>query len=142
MKRIFVDTSGWANLAYTSEPYYQLATEIYVSASKSQQRLVTTNYIIAELVPLLTSVLKVSRPRIIDFINGIKSSQNVDFIHIDKVGDSKAWELLENRKDKTWSLVDSSSFVTMEALGITDALTTDHHFEQAGFVRLLGNLKQ
>lgn len=136
MKRIFVDTSGWANLAYTSEPHYKLATEIYLSAG-GRQRLVTTNYVIAELVPLLTSVLKVSRPRIIDFINGIKSSQNVEFIHIDEAEDSKAWELLESRIDKTWSLVDSSSFVTMKTLAITDALTTDHHFEQAGFVRLL-----
>ena len=137
MKRIFVDTSGWANLAYASEPYYQLATEIYVSASRSRQRLVTTNYVIAELVPLLTSVLKVSRPRVIDFINGIKSSPNFDLIHIDEVGDSKAWELLENRIDKKWSLVDSSGFVLMKSLNLTEALTTDHHFEQAGFVRLL-----
>ena len=106
-------------------------------ARKGGTTLVTTNYIIAELVPLLTSVLKVSRPRIIDFINGIKSSRNVDFIHIDEVGDSKAWELLEKRIDKKWSLVDSSSFVVREEFGITDALTTDHHFEQAGFVRLL-----
>lgn len=137
MKRIFVDTSGWANLAYASEPYYQQAAEIYLSGSRSRQRLVTTNYVIAELVPLLTSVLKVSRPRVIDLINGIKSSPNFDVIHIDEVDDSKAWELLEKRNDKKWSLVDSSSFVLMEALGITDALTTDHHFEQAGFVRLL-----
>lgn len=86
---------------------------------------------------MLTSVLKVSRPRIIDLINGIKSSQNFDIIHIDEVADAKAWELLENRNDKEWSLVDSSSFVVMEALDIAEALTTDHHFEQAGFVRLL-----
>ncbi len=90
MKRIFVDTSGWANLAYASEPYYQQAAEIYLSGSRSRQRLVTTNYVIAELVPLLTSVLKVSRPRVIDLINGIKSSPNFDVIHIDEVDDSKA----------------------------------------------------
>lgn len=137
MKRIFVDTSGWANLAYASEPYHHLATKIHGSAVRNRQKLITTNYVISELVPLLTSVLKVSRPRIIELINGIKSSQNFDIIHIDEVGDAKAWELLENRNDKNWSLVDSSSFVVMEALDITDALTTDHHFEQAGFIRLL-----
>ncbi len=39
--------------------------------------------------------------------------------------------------DKEWGLVDCVSFVTMNQLGITEALTTDRHFEQAGFVALL-----
>jgi len=38
---------------------------------------------------------------------------------------------------KEWSLVDCASFVAMQQRGIFEALTTDHHFEQAGFVRLL-----
>jgi len=61
----------------------------------------------------------------------------VDIIHIDESLDSKAWDLLVNRTDKNWSLVDCSSFVIMQENNISEALTTDHHFEQAGFVRLL-----
>ena len=38
--------------------------------------------------------------------------------------------------DKDWSLVDAASFIVMRPLGITEVLTTDHHFSQAGFVRL------
>ena len=64
-------------------------------------------------------------------------SQSCAGIPIDEQLDVRAWELLENRLDKTWSLVDCASFVVMEQRGLTDALTTDHHFEQAGFVRLL-----
>jgi predicted nucleic acid-binding protein len=45
--------------------------------------------------------------------------------------------LLADRPDKEWSLVDCTSFVLMERRGLTEALTTDHHFEQASFVRLL-----
>jgi len=41
------------------------------------------------------------------------------------------------RPDKDWSLTDCISFVVMQERGITDALTADHHFEQAGFVALL-----
>ena len=41
------------------------------------------------------------------------------------------------RPDKDWSLTDCISFVVMQEHGITDALTGDHHFEQAGFKALL-----
>jgi len=45
--------------------------------------------------------------------------------------------LFQRRPDKTWSLVDCASFVVMQKRGITEALTSDVHFEQAGFIRLL-----
>jgi uncharacterized protein len=46
-------------------------------------------------------------------------------------------ELFRSRSDKDWSLTDCISFVVMKERGITEALTGDHHFEQAGFVALL-----
>jgi uncharacterized protein len=61
----------------------------------------------------------------------------VEIVHIDPALDAEAWDLLKARADKEWSLVDCASFVIMQHRGITQALTTDHHFEQAGFVRLL-----
>jgi predicted nucleic acid-binding protein len=44
---------------------------------------------------------------------------------------------LQQRPDKDWSLCDAVSFLLMAQHAIQGALTTDHHFEQAGFVRLL-----
>ena len=46
-------------------------------------------------------------------------------------------ELFRSRPDKDWSLTDCISFVIMQDHGLRDALTGDHHFEQAGFVALL-----
>ena len=43
----------------------------------------------------------------------------------------------ENRLDKEYSMQDCISFNTMEDEGITTALTSDHHFEQEGFVVLM-----
>ena len=46
-------------------------------------------------------------------------------------------ELYGERLDKEWSITDCISFIVMREQGITDALTGDHHFEQAGFKALL-----
>jgi len=46
-------------------------------------------------------------------------------------------EWFTNHRDKQWSLTDCISFVVMRREGVHDALTSDHHFEQAGFRALL-----
>ena len=45
----------------------------------------------------------------------------------------KGLKLYAERPDKDWSLTDCISFVVMREHQITEALTGDHHFEQAGF---------
>lgn len=45
--------------------------------------------------------------------------------------------LYQQRPDKKWSLTDCISFIVMRREGITEALTGDHHFEQAGFTAVL-----
>lgn len=50
---------------------------------------------------------------------------------------ARAIALYTNRSDKEWGLTDCISFVVMQERGLTDALTTDHHFVQAGFHNLL-----
>ena len=137
MPDIFAVTAGWGHLADKSQPHHALAARIYRLAKQNQQRIVTTNYILGEVVALLTSPLHVPRQQQIAFINSIKTSPHVEVIHIDPTLDAAAWQLFSDRSDKLWSLVDCSSFVVMQRLGIYDALTTDHHFAQAGFRPLL-----
>lgn len=50
---------------------------------------------------------------------------------------SRGLNLFATRSDQSWSLVDCTSFVVMSDQGLTDALTNDEHFEQAGFRALL-----
>ncbi len=137
MLEIFVDTSGWGNLVDKNQPYHQLMVQLYREAKQQKRRLITSNYVITEVVALLTSPLRIPRPKIISFVNSLKQSPYIDIIHIDLEKDDEAWILLASREDKEWSLVDCSSFIIMKERGILEALTNDIHFEQAGFIRLL-----
>lgn len=133
---LFVDTSGWAYLVDRSTALHRDVQTIYQQAIAQQRLLVTTNYIIAELVALLTSRSRISRQQIVLFIDALKAASQVEIIHINTELDAEAWMLLKKRADKEWSLVDVSSFVVMARYGMTEALTTDHHFTQAGFVQI------
>lgn len=135
METIFVDTAGWLCLADRSQPEHAQARSVY--QDRAGIRAVTTNYILAELFALLSSRTRLPRTQILDFIVAIRSSAQVEVVYADAALDSSALDLLRSRLDKHWSLADAVSFIVMQQHGITEALTTDHHFEQAGFQILL-----
>ena len=137
MSSLFVDTSGWASLFVKTQPYYPQAEQYFRLAVQQQKIIYTTNYVITELVALLNSPLRVDRSRIFEIVDAIKTVAYVEVIHIDDVTDALAWKLCKSRVDKAWSLVDCKSFIVMKHKGCQKALTTDRHFEQAGFIRLL-----
>ncbi len=133
---VFVDTSGWAYLADRHDPFHQRVHSAYRRILAAKRRLVTTNCVIAELIPLLDSRTRITRPQILAFVDSLKAAPFLDITHVDVALDAAAWGLLKARRDKEWSLVDAASVVVMRQLGLSEALTTDHHFAQAGFVRL------
>jgi len=137
LSNLFADTSGWACLLVEAEPQHTQAMQCFAYARQQEHSIITTNYIIAELVALLHRPLRVPRNRLFQIIDTVKTAPYVQLIHIDEATDATAWDLCKNRPDKAWSLVDCTSFVVMQQLGLQEALTTDHHFEQAGFLRLL-----
>ena len=137
MNEVFADTSGWASFFVETELHHAKVLRLMEQWQQKTRRVVTTNYVLSELLPLLTMRLHVQRERALNLIEPIRLDPLVEIVHIDESLDADAWRLLENRLDKTWSLVDAASFVVMKNRRITEALTTDHHFEQAGFTRLL-----
>lgn len=58
-------------------------------------------------------------------------------VWVDENLHNRAFELLQKRLDKTYSLCDAVSFIVMREPQIAEALTTDKHFEQEGFIKLL-----
>jgi uncharacterized protein len=134
---VFADTSGWASFFVRTEPLHVMAATYMRQWQLRGTRVTTTNYVLAELIALMTSPLRIARPQQVMTVETIKAATWVEVVHIDRARDAEAWMLLRERLDKTWSLVDCTSFTVMKHRGITEALTTDHNFEQAGFVQLL-----
>ncbi|HEX6484569.1 MAG TPA: hypothetical protein VF043_37465 [Ktedonobacteraceae bacterium] len=133
---LFVDTAGWAYYLDRQDPLHPLILALVQHTVKQKRYLITTNYIITELVALLSSRYHLPRQQVITAINALKTDTAVEIVHIEQSIDDEAWALLEARLDKKWSLVDASSFVVMKRFSITQALTTDHHFSQAGFIQV------
>lgn len=137
MNEVFADTSGWGNYFVRTELFHADAKNLMRQWYTNGISIVTTNYVLLELVALFTSPLRIPRIKQIKAIETVKSASWVKVVHIDRSLDEEAWTLLKERQDKKWSLVDCASFVVMRNRNITEALTTDLHFEQAGFLRML-----
>jgi predicted nucleic acid-binding protein len=78
-----------------------------------------------------------SRQKFISFLDMLRADPDVFIAPLDKDLREEDLEIYRNRLDKSWSLTDCISFVVMRREGVIEALTGDHHFEQAGFVALL-----
>jgi predicted nucleic acid-binding protein len=77
------------------------------------------------------------REAFLRFYDALREEPDVMIFEADKQLFEVGLTLFRNRPDKEWSLTDCISFAVMEREGLTEALTGDHHFEQAGFKALL-----
>lgn len=137
MPEVFIDTAGWVCHLDASQPQHVSASTLIGVCLAEGRRLVTSSYVLVELVAVLTIRRRVARTELITSLDTIRNWNQLTVVHVDAALDEAAWALLRSRPDKGWSLTDCVSFEIMRSRGIREALTTDRHFEQAGFVRLL-----
>ena len=129
---MLLDTSGLLCLHFSTEPFH---TQAYVEYKKAIVRL-THSYIIAEYVAL-ANARRFSRSSVLNFVVDLLNNPEIEMVWVDELIYRTAIKLLIDRLDKTYSLCDAVSFILMRQRGLTKALTTDRHFEQEGFIRLL-----
>jgi len=97
---------------------------------------VTHSYVLAEFVAL-AHARRLPRMAALTFVSDLVENPDIDTVWVDEALHREAMALLVARPDKTYSLCDAVSFVLMRQRHCTEALTTDRHFEQEGFQRLL-----
>jgi hypothetical protein len=103
--------------------------------SNSRRPLVLSEWILTELADGLCQ--HASQNRYVMLEGRLRNDRRITIVPASADLFSRGSALYARRPDKDWSLTDCISFVVMQDLAIADALTADHHFEQAGFVALL-----
>ncbi len=135
MKLNFVDTSGWIALVIVSDSLHQEATQIYQSKYTEGCHFITHRGVMLEVGNSCSSLSL--RSAAAGLKNKLEKSNRVRVLEIDEELYEAGWKLYAERPDKNWGIVDCISFIVMQRHGITEALTADRHFEQAGFIKLL-----
>ncbi len=130
---MLLDTSGLLCVHHEAEKFHVEACNAFLQAPF----LITHNLVLAEFVALANG-RRLPRKPALDFVRDLVANQDIQVVWVDESLHQRAMSLLQNRLDKTYSLCDAASFVLMRERDIIDALTTDHHFEQEGFRKVLG----
>jgi predicted nucleic acid-binding protein len=132
MKEIFVDTYYFIAILSPSDAAHDRAREI---TRDEPAQLVTTAWVLTELANALAK--RETRGGFLRILDALRNNPTAVVVEYDQQLHDAGIELYRSRPDKDWSLTDCISFLVMEHRKISDALTGDHHFKQAGFTTLL-----
>lgn len=135
MPPYFVDTAYAIALSDPEDPFHGRARELGSEISANKIPLVTTRAILLEIGS--TFAKQRYREAGIRLINSIHADRTVQLVAISDELFQRGLKLFSARLDKDWSLTDCISFEVMWDSNLTEALTTDRHFEQAGFKCML-----
>jgi uncharacterized protein len=139
MRTVFADANYWIGLLNPKDQLHELA--MTASRKLVRTRIVTSEMVLVEVLNGLAEVLPL-RSQVVSMVDAINSNPNTEVAPQTAVLFRQAYALYREREDKEWGLTDCSSFVIMRLRGLTEALTYDRHFEQAGFTALLRSVER
>jgi predicted nucleic acid-binding protein len=132
MNHLFADTSFFVAFLNPRDDSHALAKGYMADFDGT---LVTTVWVIAELGNYICKGK--NRKLLVPFVRDLQKDPRVAIRGLEQLCFERGLERFARRPDKEWSFTDCVSFVVMEDDDVSEALTTDHHFEQAGFKVLL-----
>jgi hypothetical protein len=133
--QVFVDTAAWIALFDPSDSLAVAARQVMQTLQQARRPLLTSEFVLLEVTAAFAA--PAFRGGIIAFINELYRLPDVTIEAASQEWYHAGWSLYQQRLDKAWSLTDCISFAIMQQHGLTDAFTSDRHFEQAGFRRLM-----
>jgi predicted nucleic acid-binding protein len=128
MKVVFADAFYFVARLNRRDQYHDRVLKF---SRDFRARLLTSDWVLMEVADALAE--SESRSRIRDFILHLRHSSTCEIVPAGRELLDQALELYHQHADKRWTLTDCVSFTIMRVQNVTDALTGDKHFEQAGF---------
>jgi predicted nucleic acid-binding protein len=125
---VFADTFALIAWLNPGDSAHDLVAE-YLEGFTGQ--LVTTEWVLMEVADALSA--PEARATAVAFLRAVRVDALFEVVSYDAAAYEAGFDLFASRADKAWSLTDCISFGVMAERGLSDALTADHHFEQAGF---------
>lgn len=132
---VFADAGYWIALLNPRDTLNAMAKR--ASAKLAPTRIITSEMVLAEVLDVLGDRGAQFRDLAARTVDQLRTDPNVTVVPQTSTQFRSAMERYRNRPDKEWGLTDCASFLIMEERGLSEALTHDHHFEQAGFTALL-----
>ena len=132
MNAVFADTFYFLALVCRKDKAHR---KCLAFSQSSDRPVITTTWVLLELGNALRRVR--DRAVFSRFMEDLAADADTTVHSADQQVFDSAVALFNERPDKEWSLTDCTSFVVMQEYGLTEALTSDHHFQQAGFTALL-----
>jgi len=137
---VFLDTAYAIALSSPNDLFHRRAIQLADELKSAGTRLVTTRAILLEIGNAL-SKQRYRRAAVL-LLDSIEIDPRVEIIPLSEQLYARASKLYRERPDKEWTLTDCMSFIVMEDREISEALTTDEHFHQAGFHVLMRQEQQ
>ena len=134
-KFLLIDTAYVYALINPRDQWHSKAVRWRKTITAENLPLLTTEFILAEIADGLASIT--FRQAAVKAIRILQENPLVKIIPASADLFENSLKLYEQRQDKNWGLTDCASFVVMNENNLTDALTTDEHFRQAGFKALM-----
>ena len=131
MKCLFVDTAGWMSMADRSDQRHLDAIRIRDEWLEQGGLLVTTDYVVDETLTLIRMRLGLEAAE--KWWQQISGSPRLQVEWVDAERADKAVGWFFRWKDQSFSFTDCTSFVVMRELKLKKVLTSDKHFNTAGF---------
>jgi predicted nucleic acid-binding protein len=129
---VFADTSYWLALLVKQDQYHSRAQ---AWTARITGCITTTAAVLLETANALAR--PAWRASAVALIEHLRQRDDVRVVPFEPALWARGWDLYRNRADKAWSLTDCFSFLVMQQTALTDALTADEHFRQAGFRAVL-----
>ena len=132
MTPLFADTYYFLALMNKGDTAHTKAVAL---AEKITGPMVTTAWVLTELADALST--PPWRSSFLRLLDALRSDPACTIVPPSPALFEAGVSLFAERPDKDWTLTDCISFVVMREHHITEALTGDRHFQQAGFTALL-----